>query len=180
MQNPTDALTEEYFQQHGIGVVMVSDMWVQSGVPPREAAANNPLLELQGSFGSWDIYTVDVPTSIATREGEVPESVAWSNQRIEMSFDAGVGPVTVRQNAFPRWQAEVNGEPADITRTADGYMEIKVPDGPAEITLEYGVTALDWAARAMSVAGVAGLVWFGWRGKPLVRSQEEVSDEQSV
>lgn len=179
MQNPTDALTEEYFQQHGVGVVMVSDMWVQSGEPPKQAAAGNPLLEHQGSFGSWDVYTVTIPTSIATRGGEVPAEVEWSNQKIEMTFEDGSGSVIVRQNAFPRWAAFVNGEPARINRTDGGYMEIELPNGPAEITLDYGITLTDWTARVMSIAGIAALTVFGWRGQGLIRSEMEASDEQS-
>lgn len=180
MQNPTDALTEEYFQQHGIGVVMVSNMWVPGGVPPRQAAMESQLLEPQGSFGSWDVYTVDLETSMVTREGDVPSAINWSNQQIEMTFEDGSGSVIVRQNAFPRWHAEVNGEPARINRTEAGYMEIEVPDGPAQITLQYGVTVMDWTARAMSVAGVIGVAWFGFRGRFIVQSREEVTVEKSA
>lgn len=180
MQNPADALTEEYFQQHGIGVVMVSDMWVSSGTPPKVAAADSPILELQGSFGAWDIYSVRTPASLATRNGEMPDEVHWTNHKIEMTFPDGSGSVIVRQNAFPRWHAEVNGDPARITRTSAGYMEIEVPDGPAEITLEYGVTVLDWIARASAVTGVIGVGWFGWKGGTLVTSREEGSVAESA
>lgn len=176
MPNPSDALTEEYFFEHGIGVVMVSDMWVPSGIPPKEAAADHPLLEHQDSFGAWDVYIVDVPTSIVTRGESVPDEVTWSNQQIDMTFEDGEGDVTIRQNWFPRWQAEVNGEPADISRLDSGYMSIQVPDGPADITLTYGVTGLDWAARAMSVSGLVGLVLFAFRGSVL--SREEVSSDE--
>lgn len=185
MPNPTDALTEDYLVQHGIGVVMVSDMWVPSGVPPKQAAADHPLLSPQGSFGAWDIYTVDLPTSIATRGDTVPADVTWSNQRIDITFADGSGPVVVRQNWFPRWQADVNGEPAAITREDSGYMSIEVPDGGAEITLHYGVTTLDWIARAMSVVGVVGVGLFATRGNRLqgkgegsAQPEQRVADSQ--
>ncbi len=176
MQNPTDALNEEYFQQHGISVVMVSDMWVADGVPPRQAAVDHPLLELQGTHGSWDVYTVNVPTSIATRGDAMPASIEWSSHKIEAAFDNSAGPVLVRQNAFPRWEATVNGEPAKITRTDAGYMEIETPDGRAEVILEYETTAMDWVARAMSMSGLVGVVAFGLRGQRLVRTGEGESN----
>src|SRR5699024_9520186 len=153
-------------------VVMVSDMWVADGVPPRQAAVDHPLLELQGTYGSWDVYTVNVPTSMATRGDAMPAGIGWSNHKIEATFENSAGPVLVRQNAFPRWEATVNGEPAKITRTDAGYMEIETPDGPAEVILEYETTAMDWVARAMSMSGLVGVVAFGLRGQRLVRTGE--------
>ena len=173
MQNPTDALTLEYFHQHGIGVVMVSDMWVSDGTPPKESAAQNELLQLEGSFGGWDVYSVTTDTNIATRGEDLPTVVAWSNQKITMTFDDGVGPVVVRQNWFPRWEAEANGETVSVTRTDAGYMELSVPDGPVEITLTYGVTGLDWAARATSILGVCGVAVLAFRGQLILGRNQE-------
>ena len=164
MDNPTDALTQEYFDQHGIGVVMVSDMYVPSGVPPRQAAARSDLLELQGTFGGWDIYSVKNSSSLATRGEELPQEIHVGNQEIRATFPDGSGDVVVRQNWFPRWQAEVNGEAAEIERDSAGYMRIEVPDGDVEVVLTYGVTNVDWAARAASALGVLGTGIFAWRG----------------
>lgn len=173
MPNPTDALNEDYFREHGISVVMVSDMWVSDGIPPKESAAGNPLLLPQGSFGGWDVYTVDLSLSIASRGATLPTSVNWSNQEIEMLFDHGDGDVIVRQNWFPRWTAEVNGEGASVTRTSSGYMSIEVPNGPVHITLTYGVTGLDWTARALSITGFIGLAVFTVRGNALSEVKED-------
>lgn len=180
MQNPSDAFTEAYFSEHGIGVVMVSDMWVPSGVPPRQSATSSDLLEFQGSFGSWDIYTVKQATSIASRGAELPAVVEWSNQSIEIQFDGGTGPVTVRQNWFPRWQAEVDGEPVAITRDSSGYMMIDVPDGAVHLTLTYGVTGLDWIARGMSVIGLVGTGLLAFRGRGLHPYQQRKESDVSV
>lgn len=174
MNNPTDAFTDEYFSQHGIGVIVVSDMYVASGLPPRTAARTNPMLQSVGSFGAWDVYTVNLTTSIVTRGDAVPDSLEYTNQRIEATFDDSSGDIVVRQNWFPRWQAEVNGEQVEIERSSDGYMLIPAPDGPVELTLVYGVTGLDWIARAGSVAGVVGLIIFTWKGRPLVTKREKM------
>lgn len=167
MPNPTNALTMEYFWQHGIGVVMVSDMPVADGIPPRQAAANTPSLELVESFGSWDVYRVLPQASIATRGDALPESVRVQNGRITASFPEGTGDILVRQNWFPRWNAIVNGKPASVARSPEGYMLIGAQDGAVEFVLEYGVTTSDWIARAASVTGVIGTALFAWRGSRL-------------
>lgn len=164
MDNPTEALTQQYFDDHGIGVVMVSEMYVPSGIPPRQSAARNNALELQGSFGGWDIYTVREPVSIATRGDALPESVSVGNHELHASFAGGSGDVVIRQNWFPRWQAEVNGEQVDIQRDETGYMRIAVPDGAVDVVLTYSVTGVDWLSRAASTLGVLGTVVFAWRG----------------
>lgn len=173
MPNPTYAFTNEYFQTHGIGVVMVSDMWVSSGPSPRNAAAENELLVYVGTWGSWDVYTVVDPGSTVTRGDDTPVSVSVENERIEATFADGSGEIIVRQNWFPRWQATVNEKTVEITRTDDGYMSIAVPDGAVDLVLTYEVTAVDWAARAASVLGVAGTLLFAARGRSLRPSSSE-------
>lgn len=176
MDNPTNALTREYFDQHGIGVVIVSDMYVASGIPPKQAARQIDALQSQGSVGGWDVYTVVEPASIATRNEELPTEVTVDNQQIRATFADGDGEILVRQNWFPRWQAEVNGEPAEVVRDDTGYMRISAPDGPVDIVLTYGVTRVDWGARIASVGGVVGVAAFAWRGGTLRPVPEEATD----
>jgi hypothetical protein len=60
----------------------------------------------------------------------------------------------------------VNGEAVDIMHRGDGYMELTVPPGPADVEIRYRVTALDWTGRAAAVVGVVGtflLAAFGQR-----------------
>lgn len=178
--NPSDAFTSEYFQRHGIGVVMVSDMWVPSGTPPRQAAAESDLLRYVGGFGSWDVYTVIEPGYVVSRGDNAPASVSVTNQRIEATWDEGRGEVVIRQNWFPRWQAEVNGERVPIERTEDGYMRITVPDGPATLSLTYAVTGLDWIARAASVMGLAGTLVFAFAGRRIRSTVNEESTGATV
>lgn len=180
MPNPTDALTEEYFGEHGIGVVLMSDMPVSSGTAPRQSAASSDLLEPQGTFGDWDVYTVKSPTSMITSGSDQPDSLEWSNEKIHASFSNTDGSILVRQNWFPRWQAEVNGESVEIARTPSGYMQIAVPEGAVELTLTYAVTPLDWAARGMSAVGIAGLAAFAWRGKMLVAKTAGEAQRESA
>ncbi len=167
MDNPSDAFTREYFDQHAIGVVIVSDMYVPSGISPVAAARQSPLLQPQGSYGRWDVYSVVEPVNMVSRGETGPVDIAITNGEIRARFAEGSGDILVRHNWFPRWEAEVNGQPAEIVRDESGYMRISAPDGPVEVVVTYGVTPVDWAARIASIAGVAGLILFAWKGNAL-------------
>ena len=181
MDNPSDALTAAYFAQHGIGVVLVSDMWVPSGTAPRATAAESDLLSHVGTWGSWDVYTVNQPGTMVTRGDTAPTTISVANERIEATFADGSGGIVIRHNWFPRWQATVNGESVPIERTDDGYMRIAVPDGPIDLNLVYEVTALDWTARGASVLGVAGTILFALTGRKVrPDGPEEISRGAAV
>ena len=177
MPNPSDALVQDYFDQHGIGVVLVHDMWVPSGPTPRQTARQSDLLDPVGSFGGWDVYAVKQPGAVATRGQTLPDEIQVDNQEIRATFPDGSGDILIRQNWFPRWSAEVNGEPARIERDESGYMRIAVPDGSAELVVTYGVTVTDWVSRAASVAGGIGLIAFAWRGGTWRPKPEEVHQD---
>lgn len=167
--NPTDALQGSYLDDNGIGVVVVSDMYVPSGVPPRQSARSNPRLEAVGSAGEWDVYTVRDPSSIMVDGGQRPESVEIGNEEISATFAQGDGTIVLRQNWFPRWEATVNGERVPIERRDDGYMQVRAPEGPVEVRFTYAVTALDWAGRGAVVVGIVVLGMASWRGPALLR-----------
>jgi hypothetical protein len=176
MPNPTDALQGSYLDDHAIGVVVVTDMWVPSGIPPRESARTNQRLEPLGSAGIWDVYRVEQPASLVTNGNRVPVEISVENHAIRAQFDDGDGEIVIRQNWFPRWTAEANGEPVSLTRRDDGYMELRVPPGAVDVSLEYGVTTLDWAGRAASVAGIVVLIAGAWRGPAILRRFEAPID----
>lgn len=164
--NPSEALTNEYLGANGISVVVVTDMW-ESPQNPREAAAGNELLEFVETIGAWDIYTVREPSAIITNGSMVPDETTLGNQHLGATFEDGDGNVVIRRNWFPRWEVLANGEPVEVTKREDGYMEVSVSPGPIEIEVVYTVTAMDWIARAASVLGVAGLLAFNFLGRKL-------------
>lgn len=169
MPNPTDALEGTYLDDHGVGIVVVTDMWVPSGVQPRESARSNQRLALFGTIGIWDVYSVVQPTSLVMNGDRLPDTIHVGNHVIRARFEEGSGEIVVRQNWYPRWTAEADGEPVELIRRDDGYMEVRVPPGEVEISLEYGVTTLDWAGRAASVAGIVVLAAGVWRGPAILR-----------
>jgi hypothetical protein len=159
--------------------VVVTDVVVPQGIQPREAARNNPRLSFVDAVGVWDIYTVNDPVSLVTDGGALPTRIDVGNQEITASFDDGDGTVVVRQNWFPRWTATVNGDPVDVIRRDDGYMELHAPAGAADMRLEYAVTGLDWAGRFASVTGIALLGVCIWRGPWLLRRLDETREPNS-
>lgn len=183
MPNPTEALEGEYLEANGIGVVVVTDMWVPAGEPPRVSARSNPRLTHVETFGAWDVYAVAEPTSLVVSGESLPEDISVDNHLVTATFDDTDGTVTVRQNWYPRWSATVNGTPVELVRRDDGYIDLDVPAGPVELRLEYRVTGLDTVARMASVTGLVMLALGAWRGPALLhrisvpRTGESVQDE---
>jgi hypothetical protein len=178
--NPTQALDASYLDANAIGVVVITDVWVSSGPSPREAARTNPHLSYDGTIGVWDIYSVNDPLTLVTNGDALPASIDVGNQEITASFDEGDGTIVIRQNWFPRWTATVNGEDVDIIRRNDGYMELNVPAGAADVRLEYAVTGLDWVARGASVAGGLLLLAALWRGRRTLHHLDTITAGQGA
>ena len=68
----------------------------------------------------------------------------------------GVARIVI--NDFPAWQAEVNGRRVELTRSGDGYLLAPIPAGRVTLTLTYGTERVNWIARLLVAAGVAGLL----------------------
>jgi hypothetical protein len=168
--DPALAFTREWFDAHGVGALLVTNMPVPAGAQdPRHAAASNPLLEFQQSFGYWDLYLVTDPVTMVTNGDTNAASVTADGGLIEATFDGGaVGEIEIRRNWFPRWKAWADGAPVAIERTANGYMRVTVPAGTTNVELRYGVTPVDWLGRVLAIAGAAGLVAFAVRRPALV------------
>jgi hypothetical protein len=151
---PTDTatLTPGYLALHGIGAVVVADV---SGQANREIAGASPLLT-RVRQGLWfDVLIVNAPTSIVTAGSVVASEISIDDRSIRAAGAGASGTVTVRHNWHPRWQANVNGADAPVSRRADGYMDVTVPAGDYDLTLTYAVTRLDWIARLLFITGVA-------------------------
>jgi uncharacterized membrane protein YfhO len=85
----------------------------------------------------------------------VASEISIDDRSIRAAGAGASGTVTVRHNWHPRWQANVNGADAPVSRRADGYMDVTVPAGDYDLTLTYAVTRLDWIARLLFITGVA-------------------------
>ena len=129
------------------------------------STALNPVLRSE----PYDVYTVSRSTTVVTLDGENAEMVEFDAQRLAATGSSAGGTALVRHNWYPRWRATVNGRPAPITRTAEGYMSVAVPAGEVRIELVYGVDRLDWLARALSALGFVGGGWLAL-GRRLARA----------
>jgi hypothetical protein len=147
--DPLNTLAPDYLQHHGIGAVVATGQ-------AAAAADLTPNLEplLGGEYGAW---LVRQPTTVVTLAGANAD-VTIGDGSIAASGTSAGGEATIRRNWFPRWTATVNGRPATIERTADNYMTVAIPPGSIRVDLRYGVDALDWLARAMSLAGAAAVL----------------------
>lgn len=163
--NPSETLTDTYLANHGIGAVVVTDLNDQNGTTSaRMEAMSSSLLQDVDSRGSWDVYLVGNPVSLATLEGENADRIEVSpdNETITIQFaDAEPGMLRVRQNWFPRWTASVNGAAVAVSRADEGYMSVPIADaGDVDVELRYTVTALDVIARVVSGLAIAFCLLF--------------------
>jgi hypothetical protein len=156
--DPERAITSDYFQTHGIGAVVVTNVNVRNTVDPRTAAQTNPALLLERGIGEWDIYRVAAPMSIVTNGNDQPTSLSIDNHQIKATFADADGAVTIRRNWFPRWVATADGQDVPVMRAENGYMQVTVPEGTRSLDLRYSVTGVDWLARGGVVAGIVSVI----------------------
>ncbi len=160
-QNPASAFTPEWFNAHGVGAVLVTNMPVPAGaIDPRIAAQSNPNLEVQRTIGQWDLYLVTDPGSIVTNGPTPASDIDVTNNTISATFESASGEVIVRRNWYPRWEAFADGQQVDITRLDNGYMAVTVPDETTTLELRYAVTAVDWLGRIAAAIGLALTIAF--------------------
>ena len=145
-----ETLERDYLDHHGIAAVIVTGEAI-------EQAADQVGHLRRVRDGVFDVYLVDEPAPIVTIPGGTT-SVAIGDGLIVATGDSQGGEATVARNWYPRWRATVNGEPAPITRTDDGYMAVPVPSGPVRLEVTYGVDGWDWLGRGISLAGLVGVV----------------------
>ena len=55
----------------------------------------------------------------------------------------------------PKWRAAVNGRPVATGATADKLLQLPLPGGPAQVTLDYGLDDADLGGRALTGASLA-------------------------
>lgn len=148
-RSDASALDPAYLATHGVGAVVVTG---DAKLPADSAPRLRNLAR-----GIYDVYAVNEPTPLATVGGR-PVNVDDDGTRITLDPEGRAGPLVVRTNWFPRWEAEVDGETARVLHRPDGYIEVDVPPGTSSVTVTYAVTGLDWLARAVAVISAAGVI----------------------
>jgi hypothetical protein len=159
---PDDASTidPEYLAAHGIGAVIVTGQ-------AQAAAASAPFLD-HVRTGSYDVYPVRDPSSLATLDGANLDTTR-SHDDITVTGIAAGGTVTIRENWFPRWRASVDGTEIPVVHRADGYMDITVPVGSERMVVTYSETGLDWIARLIAFASALSWIVLFYRSRGVLQ-----------
>ena len=126
---------------------------------PVEIAASGPQ--------SWPVEapgTLLPASATAALEPTRVSEVAMGDQRVSFRVSRTGVPVLVKVPYFPAWHAR--GALGPYEATPD--LMVVVPTAH-DVVLTYGPTAVDWAGRAASLLGVAGLVAVRGRVPPPVR-----------
>jgi len=151
-----ETLDPDFLTRHGIGAVVIAETpRTQLAAIAAESAPNlTPIRD-----GIFDVYLVRDARTIVSVGDRNAREVEVGNGELRATVESAGGVATIRLNWFPRWRASVNGEPVPIAHRPDGYMDVAVPAGTADIRLTYVVDAWDWLARACCVLGAALIVW---------------------
>jgi uncharacterized membrane protein YfhO len=149
-------LEPQYLEEHGIGAIVITE--TARTVTAARAVVTAANLELARP-GTYTVYLVRTPSTIATVDAANATSVVVTNQSISARvISSSAGTATIRRTWFPRWRASVNGDSVPLTQTADGYMTVPVPSGESRIVLTYVVDRWDWFARVCCVLGLGAAV----------------------
>jgi hypothetical protein len=147
------------------------DRWQRVQVGRRDAAGGDGTDPRIGD----DVALPDVETRPVdpVRVAEV----RTTENEISFRVDEPGRPVLVKASYFPNWDASGADGPYRVTPN----LMVVVPT-EREVTLHYGRTAVDWAALALSLLGVAALVWLARRPPvkmppPLVVPERPVDDD---
>ncbi len=135
-----------YMHPRRWGVVLA-----ESGPPswPRVRAST---LDLGGQHAHERTPAVPVPPTAVSH-------VSQGDNRISFDVTRTGTPVLVKTSYFPNWQAHGARGPWRVTPN----LMVVVPSSH-HVSLVYGRTKGDWAGIAVTLAGLAGVVWMGWRG----------------
>lgn len=155
------SLNLDFLNRHGLTFVLVA-----TNVPDVLSLARaKSYLRLvdPGTTGGYAIFRVDDndPSTrgpISTSRGQVT-ALDISRERLRAVIrSTAPTDVTIAINAYPAWRATVNGLPAPIRRSEDGYMVVGVPAGDTEVTLDYQVEPVVWYGRALTVLGLLSVL----------------------
>lgn len=149
--NPELALDPAYLARHAIGAVIVADTQA-TGFARLAASSSVDLTRIAG--GRFEVYTVDDPAAIVTVSDRPATDIHAEPGAIAATIDGDGGQAVIRQTWYPRWRAELDGEPVAIGRGESGYLTVDVPAGQHRLELTYAVDGLDWLGRLAAVIGL--------------------------
>ena len=167
-----EILDREYLQRNGIGAVVAA---------PSVQLAADAAPALKREFGgTYGLYVVRDPVRIVTLGSRSASGQTIENERIVADGTSDGDYALIRRNWFPRWRVAVNGRPASIIETDDGYMRVPVPRGRVHLELVYALEPLDSLARLLMAIGVVAAAGLGSVGDTRRDPAEPLDGGQQV
>ncbi|MCA9947897.1 MAG: hypothetical protein KC449_30655, partial [Anaerolineales bacterium] len=91
--------------------------------------------------------------------------------------------LTFASHIFPGWQARLDCERWPASADARGQLQVTVPPGDHQLTVQFGRTPVRWLADFLSLAGLMVCLWLvilrGWRLETGDWQIEQISNLQS-
>ncbi len=119
-----------------------------------DAARTSPALEAISETPSYSVYLVRDPTPIITADGAETTEISIQNQQFSATVSEPSSTFQIRRNWFPRWSATVDGQAAEISKDANGFMTVTSAVPGTQVEVVYGVDGWDWLGRILLIAGV--------------------------
>jgi hypothetical protein len=166
LDDQTDALDATFLRRHGLSIALV-DTGRRDLLDAALAAPHLRLLD-EDRTGRFAIFRFEDGQGggggqVAIDPGKVERLDAEAERIVIEGFASEPGTARIAVNAYPAWQATVNGDRVDVVSSADGYVELAVPAGDVRIELVYTVEPVVWAGRALVALGLSLLAAIvGW------------------
>ncbi len=155
------ALDSSFLYRHGLTVVLID---ANDTALIARAESHDYLERLDaGTPGGYALYRVVGPLAppngyVIPDYGTVDDLSVQPEAITATITSAQPQLVRVIVNDFPRWQAQIDGQPAPITPTADGYISLALPAGQHTITVRYTTSTANWLGRALVTLGLLTIV----------------------
>jgi hypothetical protein len=159
------ALDLEFLREHGLSFVIIDRGWTDLTT----AALQMPHLRFldDGEPEGYMVFVADADPerpAVVTANGTPVQRMEWTSRLLTIdvsSLDAST--LHVRMNAYPTWEARIDGRRVPWKATDDGYIEVSIPVGASVVTLEHRDTGAHWFGRFTSLSGAialaGGVIW---------------------
>ncbi|MEM3400044.1 MAG: hypothetical protein QXP42_04405 [Candidatus Micrarchaeia archaeon] len=108
---------------------------------------------------SYSLYKIENTSIFQIPHLALPLEYNFSAERMEIKGNALRDTnLTITRPFSPRWKAFVNGIPAEIEKTPEYYMRIKIPNGEFSVVMEYDYSFSEKLSMLVSVIAIASLL----------------------
>lgn len=148
-----------------------TDEYTLNGVDPGAVAApeddNSPAAPAVSAFHSAHAHEPDAPDSEGRPIPAQVQIVRWHTEHMTaLVTSPEAGYAILRLTDYPAWTVTDNGAAAtNRVRRSDGTIAVPIQAGVNRIDVRWHMTPDEWAGVWFSLAALAFLAIYGWRGK---------------